>query len=63
MNPIRYIRDLVLECRIGRVSCCLKEALKVGDHDLCVALWVRMAALIEKRSPEQVRRMERRLGL
>lgn len=57
------ILDWLLERRIRRFGRLALRAFKAGDHEAARAHWACITDDINARSPEQVARMERRLGL
>lgn len=62
MNIIQRITDWRHECRIQRLSRELARSYQTCRDDR-EALWHRYAEAINARSPEQVARMEKKMGL
>lgn len=60
---IQRIKDWRLERRIHRLSRQCAEAMKAGDKVAARAFWQAQGDAIRSRSPAQVKRMERRMGL
>lgn len=60
---IQRIKDWRLERRIKRLSRKSIAHMQAGDRAMCRMYWLLMIDAINKRSPAQVRRMERRMGI
>ncbi|MDE1918972.1 MAG: hypothetical protein KGO96_14010 [Elusimicrobia bacterium] len=60
---IQRIKDWRLERRIKRLSRKSIAYMQSGDRAMCKVYWGLMVDAINRRSPAQVRRMERRMGI
>lgn len=60
---MQRIRDAIHELRIWWAKQCATQFYAEGYVELARMGWQHHADLIAKRSPQQVRRMERRAGL
>lgn len=58
-----WLRDLRLERRIKRLGTVCAAAHAAGNREAAAKHWNEMREAIEQRSPEQIQRMEARLGL
>ncbi len=60
---IQRIKDWRLERRIKRLSRMSIAYMQAGDRAMFKVYWGLMVDAINRRSPAQVRRMERRMGI
>ncbi|WP_233842193.1 hypothetical protein [Dyella sp. 2HG41-7] len=63
MSSPALIRDFQHEQRIKRIGRACSSAHAAGDHDAAVIHWDQLRQAIAERSPEQIQRMEAKLGL
>ena len=63
MSHPGWLRDLQLERRIKRLGSVCDAAHAAGNREAAAKHWNEMREAIEQRSPEQIQRMEARLGL
>jgi hypothetical protein len=63
MSSLALIRDMQHERRIRRLSRACAGAQAAGDHDAAMIHWEQLREANAERSPEQVARMESRMGL
>lgn len=60
---MQRMKDLIRELRIAALSEQTKAHMAAGRTDEGRVTWLRMAEEIKNRSPQQVARMERAMGL
>ena len=63
MSIRQRFRDWLHEHEIKRLSAACRESYEAGDKPKARHFWQAQAAAIKARSPEQVARMEARMGL
>ena len=63
MNLVQRWRDWQHERRIQALGDACRLACRLGSKDVARGLWDDMGEAINARSPEQVTRMEERMGL